>query len=115
MMVPMEADCPKCPFSPMDEVALPGGVVVDECPRCKGRWYDYDELAKVVADRRAFEAAVAKGPLKPRPGSAKCPRCLSDMRNGGLVSEFLRVDQCEAHGFWLDAGELKLLDQLLKP
>lgn len=108
-----ERDCPKCPFSPMDEVPLDNGVVIDECPRCKGRWYDFDELSKVVADRNAFVAAVAKGPLKPHPGKANCPVCLSTMINGGFGSEFLRVDQCEGHGFWLDAGELRLLDKLL--
>ena len=108
-----EPDCPKCPFSPMDQVKLDGGVEVDECPRCKGRWYDFDELAKCVKDRPRFEAALAMGVLKPRAGSAKCPTCLKDMVNGGLGNEFLRVDQCPGHGFWLDAGELKLLDRLL--
>lgn len=107
-----ERDCPKCPFSPMDEIDL-GNIVVDECPRCKGRWYDFDELAQVVSNPAAFTAAIAKGPLKPRQGEAKCPVCLEDMMNGGFGSELLRVDQCAGHGFWLDAGELRLLDKLL--
>lgn len=107
-----ERDCPKCPFSPMDEIHH-GDMVIDECPKCKGRWFDFDELARSVTNRAAFEAAVAKGPLKPRQGEAKCPVCLSDMQNGGLGSEFLRVDQCPGHGFWLDESELRLLDKLL--
>lgn len=108
-----EPDCPKCPFSPMDVLDLGGGVQVDECPRCKGRWYDYDELAKCVKDRSRLEAALAKGPIRPRPGSAKCPRCLADMQNGGLGGEFLRVDQCSAHGIWLDESEVRLIDKAL--
>ncbi len=107
-----ERDCPKCPFSPMDEIDL-GKIIVDECPRCKGRWYDFDELAQVVTNPDAFTAAIAKGPLKPRQGEAKCPVCLEDMMNGGFGSELLRVDQCAGHGFWLDEGELRLLDKLL--
>lgn len=89
------------------------GITIDECPRCKGRWYDFDELSRVATNAAAFTAAVAKGPLKPRQGKAKCPVCLEDMINGGMGSELLRVDQCPGHGFWLDAGELSLLDRLL--
>ncbi len=107
-----ERDCPKCPFSPMDEV-MAGDMILDECPQCKGRWYDFDELAKTVVNPAAFTAAVAKGPLRPRQGQAKCPVCLEDMMNGGFGSELLRVDQCAGHGFWLDENELRLLDKLL--
>lgn len=108
-----ERDCPKCPFSPMEEISLENGIHVDECPKCKGRWFDFDELAKIVADPGAFTRAVAKGPLKPRQGTAKCPVCLEDMINGGFGSEFVRVDQCAGHGFWLDESELRLLDKVL--
>ncbi|UPT74714.1 MAG: zf-TFIIB domain-containing protein [Elusimicrobiota bacterium] len=107
-----ERDCPKCPFSPMTEIQT-GDLVVDECPQCKGRWFDFDELVKSVANPAAFQAVVAKGPLKPKPGEAKCPVCLENMMNGGFGSEFLRVDQCAGHGFWLDEAELRLLDKLL--
>ena len=107
-----ERDCPKCPFSPMDEIVA-GDMTLDECPKCKGRWYDFAELAKTVNDPAAFTAAVAKGPLRPRLGQAKCPVCLEDMMNGGFGNELLRVDQCAGHGFWLDAGELRLLNTLM--
>lgn len=96
----------------MDHVQA-GDLHLDECPKCKGRWYDFDELARTVANAGAFQAAVAKGPLKPRKGEAKCPVCLEDMMNGGFGSEFVRVDQCAGHGFWLDANELRLLDKML--
>lgn len=107
-----ERDCPKCPFSPMESIQA-GDMVLDECPKCHGRWYDFDELAKVVQNPAAFSEAVAKGPLKPRKGDAKCPVCLDDMLNGGLGHELVRVDQCPGHGFWLDSNELRLLDKLL--
>lgn len=97
----------------MDVVSLSGGIKADECPKCKGRWFDHDELAKSVADRGRYEKAIATGPLRPRPGKANCPRCLKVMTNGGLGNEFLRVDMCSAHGIWLDAGEQSLLEKLL--
>lgn len=96
----------------MDEIVV-ADMAIDECPKCKGRWYDFDELARVVADPAAFTAAVAKGALRPRQGQAKCPVCLESMMNGGFGSDLLRVDQCAGHGFWLDAAELRLLDKLM--
>lgn len=107
-----ERDCPKCPFTPMEAIAV-GDIHVDECPQCKGRWYDFDELIRTVSNPAAFQEAVAKGPLRAREGEAKCPVCLENMMNGGFGSDLLRVDQCPGHGFWLDANELRLLDKLL--
>jgi Zn-finger nucleic acid-binding protein len=107
-----ERDCPKCPLIAMDEIAA-GNMTLSECPKCKGRWYDFSELAKVITDPAAFAAAVEKGPLLPRQGQAKCPVCLEDMINGGFGNELVRVDQCPGHGVWLDAEELLLLNRLM--
>jgi len=108
-----ELDCPKCPASPMERRQV-GNIALEECPRCGGRWYDLGELASSVKDPPAFRKATAMGPLKPRPGQAYCPRCRKPMTNGGLVSEFLRVDQCETcRGAWLDKNEIRLLDTLI--
>lgn len=108
-----EPDCPKCAFTPMEPVALDGGVHADECPKCKGHWFDSGELTRAARDPAVMERALAAEPLRPRAGSANCPRCLKPMSNGGLVNEFLRVDRCLEHGVWLDAGEQHLLSKLL--
>jgi len=109
-----ERDCPKCSFTPL--VPTPaGGISVDECPKCGGRWYDLGELSKTVKDPKGFTEAVAKGPLKPKPSVAICPSCHKNMVNAGLVHELLRVDLCPVcRGLWLDKGELGLIDRLLK-
>jgi len=62
-------DCPKRPFSPVDEAAS-GGLTPDECPRRKGRRCDVDELMRAVRD----------------------PACLEDMTNDGLGSELRPLD-----------------------
>ncbi|MDX6769684.1 MAG: zf-TFIIB domain-containing protein [Elusimicrobiota bacterium] len=108
-----EPDCPKCPFTPMNPVTLEGGVQADECPKCRGQWFDAGELAKASKDAAAMARALADAPLRPREGKANCPRCLKAMVNGGLGSEFIRVDRCVEHGVWLDAGERRLLAQML--
>lgn len=107
-----EPDCPKCPFTPMETVAWEG-VQADQCPKCKGLWFDSGELARASRDPAVMARALAEAPLRPRAGAANCPRCLQPMVNGGLVNEFIRVDRCPAHGVWLDAGEQRLLSKLL--
>lgn len=109
----MEADCPKCPFTPMESVTLENGVEADQCPKCKGQWFDHGELAGASSDPEKVTRALAEAPIKPRDGAANCPRCLRPMVNGGLGSEFIRVDRCAAHGIWLDAGEQRLLSKIL--
>ena len=109
----MERDCPKCPFSPMQRKAV-HGVAVDECPKCGGRWYDANELARSVQQPDKLKQAMMKGPIKPKAGSAQCPLCHQPMVNCGLVNEFLRVDLCaKCQGFWLDKNEIGLIDRLL--
>lgn len=108
-----EPDCPKCAFTPMEPVTLDGGVEADECPKCKGHWFDCGELSKASKDPAAMERALASPPLRPRDGSANCPRCSRLMLNGGLGNEFIRVDRCAEHGIWLDAGEQRLLGKIL--
>lgn len=108
-----EPDCPKCAFTPMEPVMLENGVEADECPTCKGQWFESGELARASKDPAAVAALLLSAPLRPRDGSANCPACLKPMINGGLGSEFLRVDRCAEHGVWLDAGERRLLSKIL--
>jgi len=98
----------------MQEVDSGLGFAIDECPECGGRWYDLGELEKASRDPAKFKEKAQAGPLRPRPSARNCPRCLQSMVNGGLISEFLRVDACEAcKGIWLDKNEIRLVDTLL--
>lgn len=109
----MELDCPKCLFTPLAE-KTEKGLVLDACPKCGGCWFDLGELGGAVQGGQKLEKALADGPLRPREGSAVCPRCHGAMINGGLVNELLRVDLCmKCRGLWLDKNEVGLLQRLL--
>lgn len=111
---PGMADCPKCPYTAMDEVDSGLGFAIDECPECGGRWYDLGELEKASKDPEKFRAAAQSGPMRPRSSDRLCPRCKKAMVNGGMINELLRVDTCEScRGIWLDKHEITLVDKLL--
>lgn len=90
-----------------------GDIEADQCPKCKGVWFDNGELAAASKDPDKMRRLLMEAPLKPRDGSANCPRCLRVMVNGGLGNEFIRVDRCVEHGVWLDEGEKRLLEKIL--
>ena len=108
------AECPKCPYTGLKEIDSGKGFGIDECPECGGRWYDLGELEKLSKDPAKFKEKSAEGPSRPRESERECPRCRKKMVNGGLISEFLRVDLCEScKGIWLDKNEVHLVDKLL--
>ncbi len=103
-----------------------GDVVVDRCPACHGFWLDKDELESVqhtlehdyskqlsglsvVAD--AYEMARQK--MRPE---IRCPKCQQSMhaQEYAYCSQIL-VDCCgKCGGVWLDAGEIKALEQFFE-
>ncbi len=91
-----------------------GGITVDECPKCGGRWYDLGELSRFVKDKERLAKLLDADLIKPRPVKEKCPRCHGEMVNGGLGNEFLRVDLCKkCKGIWLDQNEIRVLMDVL--
>lgn len=109
------AHCPKCRFVELQELDSGKGFQLDECPDCGGRWFDMGELQKVSAHPEKVAEAKRVGPLRPRASERQCPRCETEMVNGGFINEFLRADLCrDGHGLWLDKNELHLVDKLLE-
>lgn len=111
-------DCPCCarPLQPREV----GGLVVFECGKCHGLWAPMDRFSALV-DRAAESARMrvaAGGSIAPRvdgdnPASSqveyrRCPVCrdLMARRNYQKRSGVI-IDQCHAHGTWLDAHELE--------
>jgi Zn-finger nucleic acid-binding protein len=111
-----ERECPVCPYTPLVELDAGGGLKVDECPECHGRWYDAGELAPCCSEPDKLEAIIhGEGLDRPRASERACPICVGKLTNGGLVNPLLRVDFCQkCRGFWLDRNEIALLDRLLK-
>lgn len=114
-------DCPAC-GSPM-EVDFERGVEIHRCIGCAGLWLDPGELDTMVDDPGPTKADVATlragmkdvqvptGPVRYR----KCPRCRQVMqrRNYGSHSGVI-VDECRAHGMYLDPGEFEAIEAFIK-
>src|SRR5262245_25848994 len=94
-----------------------GRVSVNQCPECRGIWFDWRELDAVLKTgtvrlldddetgaqyRRPAQESAADG----HPGT--CPRCATPLaRFDSLAVEGLHFDQCEGcRGVWLDRGEI---------
>jgi len=104
-------NCPKCGDEALAGAEGPGGVAVDQCPRCRGVWLDAGELESLL--RAGDGAAPDLSLINPAPSDIKCPRCGDKMRRGGLLNPLLLADRCSAcGGFWLDSGELPRLKEL---
>jgi len=114
-------DCPAC-HDPM-ELDFERGVEIHRCIGCAGLWLDPGELDSLVDDPGPRDAdlptlragmkevQVRSGPVQYR----KCPRCEDVMlrRNFGTHSGVI-VDECRAHGLYLDPGEFEAIEQFIK-
>ena len=126
--------CPVCK-SGLRNLSVGKGVAIDLCPRCRGSWFDTDELHRVYQDRNAGSALL----LPPLPNIKRdpvlckqcdtyhsrsekyCPECKSPLPflcpgcHKPLQTshrEGLSLDCChDCKGVWLDGGELTALFQ----
>lgn len=100
-----------------DVITKKAELSYDACEKCGSLWLDAGELDKIafkVAGSIEFcseeEGGTGQGPIK------KCPRCedfdLSPVRFLGVTD--ITLDHCKnCGGFWLDGGELNLIDSEL--
>jgi Zn-finger nucleic acid-binding protein len=119
----MKNRCPKCREVELIPVRTEAAVV-DECPKCKGVWFDAqgDELQRILALGRDRLPDALKDSWDANPDAGAlttavvedgddraCPKCGAIMNRYWYAAEpgrtFL-VDGCR-HGVWLDAGELR--------
>lgn len=96
---------------PRDQTALREdrvhGIEVDHCPTCHGRWLDHHELDELEATRASEDERRATIQYANRPSELNCPVCSKEMTAFNYRAYDLELDICaEEHGFWLDAGEL---------
>jgi Zn-finger nucleic acid-binding protein len=90
------------------------GEVVDRCIQCQGEFIDRNALGRLLT---AVEAQTSSRAPYSRPSPftdpvryRKCPVCGEMMlRRNFRESSGVVVDECAAHGVWLDRGELKAL------
>lgn len=107
-------NCPAC-SSEMQEKDF-GGVHVDVCPSCKGIWFDWLELKKLDEQNEGMGQALVDSLEHGRNkaddrGKVKCPKCFKPMIDHNYQSQTrVTVDECYlCGGFFLDAGELKVI------
>lgn len=113
--------CPRCITTPL-QGRLIGGVLLDECPTCRGTFVDVSALEGILNDRRQTKAQAMLSELVP-PGTSgsfsvpnvqhegpmyvKCPDCHKLMNRRGFAhGSGVIVDVCRAHGTWFDKDEL---------
>jgi Zn-finger nucleic acid-binding protein len=106
---------PRCPAC-ADQVLAPvrdHEIDLDECPACKGRWFDRGELERALAAAVPEVTGDGAHPARSTHAAAtggyrNCPRCDQPMlrkvyeRYSGVL-----VEWCGRHGYWLDAGEVE--------
>jgi len=107
-----ELRCPRC--GGRLERADVDGVHVEQCARCLGcfvRTTDFGELVSREEHGHHVDLRVAReGGALPRQAllaPVRCPHCPREMDRARFAQRAeLVVDVCNAHGIWLDAGEL---------
>jgi Zn-finger nucleic acid-binding protein len=105
--------CPRCQQEL--RAAEVASVKVEECPACKGLWFEDQEL-RLTKDRTDADLAwldfdIWKHPerFQRHPRAVPCPSCRPDRGMVGVQygSTGVTIDCCEnCHGMWLDRGEL---------
>jgi Zn-finger nucleic acid-binding protein len=112
--------CPTCSVELIPEKVAT--IQVDQCPECKGLWFEDQELrlAKDHADRDLvwmdFEIWNHPELFQVDPHHRMCPGCRSEMVAIGYDSTKVNVDYCTTcHGIWLDKGDFqRIIEQLAK-
>lgn len=101
--------CPTCD-TPLTPIAT-ADLRLDTCAACGGVWFDRGELESHLAsaDSRG-DVPVGVAPPPRGPAYRRCPSCTQPMtpRNWERYSGVV-VDVCNAHGVWVDSGELTRL------
>lgn len=95
--------CARCQL-PLGPDRTESGHALERCPSCGGVWMETGELLAMLRDaqpRFQFDELLEHNDGSPR---LPCPRCGEQMAIVWI--DFLRLDQCFAHGVWLDGGEL---------
>lgn len=110
--------CPSCRSEL--ETRSTNGIEIDECPSCRGIWFDADELrqTKDQADPDLrwmdFELWKHEDEFHVSEKKMKCPKCSIALAAIDYGKTGVEVDFCiQCRGVWLDAGEFeKIIDHL---
>jgi hypothetical protein len=98
------------------------GVIIHECIKCNGKWFQRDELQKVETreddtvrwiDFEPFGKDMEKASVASE--GKVCPKCLEKMQSLKYLKSKVVIDKCpDCRGVWLDRGELAKIIRFLK-
>jgi hypothetical protein len=105
----------RCPKDKIEMISQKlEGVLIDECPQCKGIWFDQGELDSVKdalePDINWIEVELWRHEdrFDLSLGQGLCPRDEVRMMSLKYGEEAIEIEYClQCHGIWLDGGELK--------
>jgi Zn-finger nucleic acid-binding protein len=97
-------------------------IIIDECVKCRGKWFDRDELLRVKdsvddnlrwIDFDPFGKDAEK--LSVASKGKKCPKCSTTMQSLEYMDSKVNIDKCPAcKGVWLDPGEFAKIIKYLE-
>lgn len=91
------------------------GIALHECPRCRGCWFDKDELQKAKdatdEDLRWLDFdpfSEESNRFTASPEHKHCPVCTTEMTSLAYAQSGVIINKCQkCHGVWLHSGEFK--------
>ncbi len=105
--------CPACELTALVERPAKNGVLIEQCPGCRGVWLDRGEILLFSRQPRKLDAGLAASNSSGRRYDRQCPCCKTAMDSCDFLNAGLDVEKCpECEGLWFDGGELKKAVQL---
>jgi len=114
--------CPDClVFLDSIDIGKNNRFIIEKCGRCFGLFFDNHELERLLEERLEKSYWIDKHKLhsllqhplhKDHLVYRRCPECHKMMqRKNYLNRSGVIMDVCVNHGLWLDAGELKQIQE----
>ena len=111
----------KCPICKIEmEKKIIRDIEIDECEKCKGMWFEEDELrkAKDSTDEDLnwmdFEIWKHEDQFKTKSRNLPCPQCNKTLVTIDYADTGIEIDYCPTcKGTWLDKGEFKKIIEAL--
>lgn len=101
--------CPKCNSAPLRSgKAKTTQLILDQCSKCKGMWFDKGELSTLLGTRAKEHFVIPK--FAATMPDAECPRCNVSLYKFCYPGTLILVDGCrQCEGVWLDNNEWKTI------
>ena len=111
----------KCPSCKIDlTMKVIDKIEIDECDKCRGMWFDDDELRKTkdFTDKDVnwldFNIWKHEDEFKAKSRNLACPKCNSALVAIDYADTDVEIDYCpNCKGTWLDAGEFNKIIEAL--